>query len=89
MANTRQATKRARQAEKNRLHNASQKSTMRTRIKKVLNLINANKKDEANTAMKQAASYIDRLAGRKVIHAKTAARLKSRLNKKAIQSQSH
>ena len=88
MANSRQATKRARQAEKNRLHNASQKSAMRTSIKRVLSLLGANKKDEAKTAMKDAVVCIDRLAGRKVIHLKTAARLKSRLNKKIVQSQS-
>jgi len=82
LANSKQATKRARQAEKHRLHNASQKSGMRTRIKQVLSLISAGKKDEANVAMKEATIGIDRLAGRNLIHANKAARLKSRLNKK-------
>ena len=82
MANSKQATKRIRQAEKHRLHNASQKSAMRTRVKKVLSLISAGKKNEAKVALKDASASLDRLAGRNVIHANKAARLKSRLNKK-------
>lgn len=82
MANSKQATKRIRQAEKHRLHNASQKSAMRTRVKKVLSLIGAGKKNEAKVALKDASASLDRLAGRNVIHANKAARLKSRLNKK-------
>lgn len=82
MANSKQATKRARQAEKHRLHNASQKSAMRTTIKQVLNLISAGKKEEAKEALKPAVESIDRLAGRGLVHANKAARIKSRLNKK-------
>lgn len=83
MANTRQATKRARQAEKHRLHNASQRSTMRSAIKKVISLVGAGKKDETQAALKEASRHIDRLAGRYVIHPNKAARLKSRLSKRA------
>ncbi len=82
MANSKQATKRVRQAEKHRLHNASQKSATRTRVKRVLILIGAGKKDEAKAALKDACVSLDRLAGRNVIHSNKAARLKSRLNKK-------
>ena len=82
MANSAQARKRARQSVKRRDHNISQKSTTRTAIKKVVAAIRAGEKENANTHFKQAASLLDRLAGRKIIHTNTASRLKSRLNKK-------
>lgn len=55
---------------------------MRSTIKKVLSLLGAGKKDDAKAAMKEATVSIDRLAGRNLIHANKAARIKSRLNKK-------
>lgn len=82
MANIKQAAKRAKQAEKHRLHNTSQKSAARTKVKRVLSLVGAGKKDEAKEALKDAAVSLDRLANRNVIHANKAARLKSRLNSK-------
>ena len=82
MANSKQAIKRARQAETHRLRNASQKSAMRTTIKKVLTLIGAGKKEEAKEAMKPAVVSIDRLSGRGILNANKAARIKSRLNKR-------
>lgn len=82
MANTRQATKRAKQSENHRLRNTSQKSAMRSSIKKVLTLVNATKKEEAKAALKDAFSNLDRLAAHKIIHPNKAARLKSRLSKK-------
>ncbi len=82
MANSPQAIKRARQAEKRRLHNASQKSAVRTTIKKVLSALKTDGKKAAQAAFKMAIVSIDRLAGKNLIHANKAARLKSRLNKK-------
>ncbi|MCH9770273.1 MAG: 30S ribosomal protein S20 [Gammaproteobacteria bacterium] len=87
MANSPQAIKRARQIEKCTLHNQSQKSAMRTMIKKTEKLIGANDKTAAQTALKTATAAIDKLAGRGVIHQNTSARLKSRLNKRVHKMQ--
>ena len=80
MANSAQATKRARQAENNRQRNASQRSMMRTAIKKVVTAIEAGDADAAKEAYKGAVPLIDRMAGKGLIHANKAARHKSRLN---------
>ena len=80
MANSAQAKKRARQAEKHREHNASYRSMFRTFVKKVLNAIKAGDKGAAETAYKQAVSIIDKTAGKGLIHKNKASRHKSRLN---------
>ncbi|WP_295879255.1 30S ribosomal protein S20 [uncultured Thiohalocapsa sp.] len=81
MANSAQARKRARQAEKHRQRNAAQRSTLRTAVKKVLKAIRAGDKTAAAEAYKAAVPVIDRAAGKGLIHANKAARHKSRLNK--------
>ena len=80
MANSAQARKRVRQAEKSRSRNASHRSMMRTQIKKILRAIEAGDKDAATEAYKSAVPVIDRMAGKGLIHANKAARHKSRLN---------
>lgn len=80
MANSPQARKRARQAIKRRLNNLSQKSEMRTAIKKVLKTIENKELDKLPAVHLEAVKKIDILAGRDLIHANKAARLKSRLN---------
>lgn len=80
MANSAQAKKRARQAEKRRQHNASLRSSMRTAIKKVVYAIDAGEKDTASEAYKSAVPVIDSMAGKNIITANKAARHKSRLN---------
>ena len=80
MANSPQARKRARQAEKHRQRNAAQRSTLRTAIKKVLKALRAGDKTAADAAYKAAVPAIDRAAGKGLIHANKAARHKSRLN---------
>ena len=80
MANSAQAIKRARQAEIHRQRNASQRSNMRTSIKKVIASIEAGDRDAARQAYEQAVPLIDRAAGKGLIHANKAARHKSRLN---------
>lgn len=80
MANSAQAKKRARQAEKRRQGNASLRSMMRTAIKKVVYAIDAGEKDTASEAYKTAVPVIDSMANKKIITANKAARHKSRLN---------
>ncbi|MEJ2116021.1 MAG: 30S ribosomal protein S20 [Gammaproteobacteria bacterium] len=80
MANIQSAKKRARQAVKNRLHNAGQRSLLRTKIKAVVKLIDAGNKSAATDAYKDAVPVIDASVSKKLIHANKAARHKSRLN---------
>jgi small subunit ribosomal protein S20 len=80
LANSPQAKKRARQAEKRRNHNASLRSLVRTVIKKVLAAIESGDAETAKTAYDQAVPVIDRLADKGIIHKNKAARHKSRLN---------
>ncbi|MDH3979782.1 MAG: 30S ribosomal protein S20 [Gammaproteobacteria bacterium] len=80
MANSPQAIKRARQAEKSRQLNTGQRSNMRTAIKKVIAAIKAGDRDSAVKAYADAVPVIDSAAGKGLIHANKAARHKSRLN---------
>ena len=80
MANSAQALKRARQAEKHRQQNAGQRSNMRTAIKKVITAIAAGDRDQARQAYDSAVPVIDNAAGKGLIHTNKAARHKSRLN---------
>ncbi|MES9944271.1 30S ribosomal protein S20 [Candidatus Thiodiazotropha sp. CDECU1] len=80
MANSAQARKRARQADKRRGRNQAQRSEMRTHIKRVVKLIAAGSKDSAVEAYKQAVPAIDNAVSKGLIHKNKAARHKSRLN---------
>ena len=80
MANSPQAKKRARQAEKRRTHNASLRSLVRTNIKKVNAAIGSGNAEAAKTAYDSAGPVIDRMADKGIIHKNKAARHKSRLN---------
>ena len=80
MANSAQARKRARQAEKHRKNNASQRSATRSSVKKVVYAIEAGNKEDAQAAYKAAVPLLDRLTGKGLLHKNKAARHKSRLN---------
>jgi small subunit ribosomal protein S20 len=84
LANTAQAKKRARQAEKHRQHNASERSMMRTAIKKVVKAIEAGDLTLAKTAYLNMTSVVDRMANKGLIHKNKAARHKSRLNARLL-----
>lgn len=80
MANSAQATKRARQAEKQRQHNAAQRATMRTKVKKVMAAIEAGDKEAAASAFKTAQSSLDGMTIKGIISKNKASRSISRLN---------
>ena len=80
MANSPQAKKRARQAEKRRSHNASLRSMVRTYTKKVVAAIDSGDAAAAQSAYSSAVPVIDRMADKGIIHKNKAARHKSRLN---------
>lgn len=80
MANTAQAKKRARQGEKRRQQNASQRSTMRTHLKKVIKVITEGNIEKAKAEYQSMASSVDRMVSKGLIHKNKAARHKSRLD---------
>ncbi len=80
MANSAQARKRARQADKQRGHNASLRSALRTAIKRVRKAIEAGDKNAAQGVFAESVAVIDRIADKKIIHKNKAARHKSRLS---------
>ena len=82
MANSPQAKKRARQADKARARNASQRSMVRTYIKKVVAATEAGEHKAAQEAFQAAVPVIDRFADKGILHKNKAARIKSRLNAK-------
>lgn len=80
MANTAQARKRARQADKKRAHNQSRRAMMRTTLKKALTAIESGNREEAETLYKSSSSALDIAAKNGLIHRNKAARHKSRMN---------
>ena len=82
MANSPQARKRAKQSEKRRAQNASQRSMVRTYIKRVHGAVEANDSEAAGTAFSQAVPIIDKMVSKGIMHKNQAARQKSRLNKR-------
>ena len=87
MANSAQARKRARQTEKQRMHNTSLRSTLRTAIKKVRVALADPAPDVQvlETNLKAAVKRLDRAAAKGLIHRNAAARTKSRLVKQQKQ----
>jgi small subunit ribosomal protein S20 len=79
MANSAQARKRARQAEATRQRNASQKSALRTAVKKVKKAIAGGDKAAATEVYRHSQAVIDRVADKRIVHKNLAARTKSRL----------
>ena len=79
MANSAQARKRARQGEKQRQHNSSLRSTLRTAIKKVRKAVDAGDKAAAQTVLRASQAVIDRIADKRIMHKNAASRNKSRL----------
>ena len=79
MANSAQAKKRARQAEATRQRNASQKSELRTAVKKVRKAIASGDKVAATKTLQESQAVMDRIADKKVVHKNLVSRTKSRL----------
>lgn len=86
MANIKSAKKRIEIAERNRLHNKSYKSAVKTLMKSYLEAVEAYKANPTPEALeavnvKQSLAYskIDRAVKRGVIHGNTGSRRKSKL----------
>ena len=82
MPKTKTAEKSARSAARKALRNKAVKSGVKSKVTRAEKLVAAKKGEEANAAVTEAISSLDKAAKRKVIHANTAARKKSRLMKK-------
>lgn len=82
LANSPQARKRARQAEVRRQRNVGQRSSIRTAVKKTLKAIESGDKAAAQESFKSVVVLADRAAGKGLMHANKAARIKSRINQK-------
>ena len=82
MANSKQAAKRNRQNERQRIRNKMIKSEVRTNIKNYLDLIEGKDALTAETQLKATVSLIDSATRKGIYHKNTSARTKSRLQKK-------
>ena len=80
MANSAQARKRARQAEATRKRNASQKSALRTAVKKVKRAIATGDKAAATRTLQESQAVMDKMADKKIVHKNMVSRTKSRLS---------
>jgi small subunit ribosomal protein S20 len=82
MANTKSAEKRNRQNIKARERNRAHRSTLRTAIKKLRTAVASGDAAAAQKILPETLGVIDKTAQKRVIHANTASRYKSRLAQK-------
>ncbi|QRN41570.1 MAG: 30S ribosomal protein S20 [Neisseriaceae bacterium] len=80
MANSAQARKRARQAEKQRAHNAGLRTAFRTAVKKIMKAIETGDKELAKNTFRESVKTIDSVADKGIYHKNKAARHKTRLS---------
>jgi small subunit ribosomal protein S20 len=85
MANTKSAEKRIRQNVKQRERNRAQRSRLRSAIKNLRTAVASGDKAKASEMLPQTLGLIDKIAQKKVIHANTASRYKSRLSKRVAE----
>ena len=90
VANIKSSKKRAKQAVVRNQRNSSQRSQLRTAVKKVIKALDANDAAGAQEAFAAAQPLLDRFGARGLFHRNKAARHKSRLSAriKALQQQS-
>lgn len=79
MPNTTTAKKALRQNHKRRLQNRSQRSALRTLVRKLREVAASGDAAAAETALRQVFKKLDQAADKHLIHKNTAARTKSRL----------
>ena len=79
MANIKSAKKRVLIAEKNRVRNTAFKSSIKTAVKKVLELATGGEKEALNKALSKVYGLCDKAVVKGILHKNTAARKKSRL----------
>ena len=85
MPNHKSAEKRVRQSEKRRVINRSNRSKVRTYIKKLRAALDSGKSEDVQNVLPEVMSVIDKSVQKGVMHKNAAARYKSRLTVKANQ----
>jgi small subunit ribosomal protein S20 len=83
MANTKSAEKRHRQNVKERERNRGHRSRLRTAIKRLRAAVESGDSGKVQEILPQTLGIIDATAQKKIIHANTASRYKSRLTRAA------
>jgi small subunit ribosomal protein S20 len=81
MANHKSAEKRIRQNAKRNEINRSNRSKLRTQIKKLRSALTGADKTQSGELLSPTVSMIDKAVNKGIIHKNTAARYKSRLTK--------
>lgn len=81
MPNSTNAKKALRQSQKRQARNRSQRSELRTYVKKVRQAAAGDDQQAAEDAFRAAAKKLDQSAAKRLIHPNAAARTKSRLSK--------
>ena len=81
MANHPSSRKRMRQNVKRRATNRSNRSRLRTQIKKLRSALEAGDKQQSLVELQPTISLIDKMVNKNILHQNTAARYKSRLTK--------
>ncbi len=79
MPTRKSAKKTIRQDSVRRMRNRSDKSALRTQIKKFVSAIKGHDFDEAGKHLSLVTKKLDKIAAKNIIHKKTASRKKSRL----------
>jgi small subunit ribosomal protein S20 len=79
LAHSLSAIKRIRQNEERRQRNRSNRSELRTQIKKVRKALDDNDIEAARALLPETASLLDRLVKKGIIHGNTGSRYMSRL----------
>ncbi|MBN1524866.1 MAG: 30S ribosomal protein S20 [Spirochaetales bacterium] len=79
---SRSALKNLRKSEKRKIENKAVRTKIKNTAKKINGLVTEKKKDEAVVSLVSFSSIVDRAAKKGIVHKNTAARKKSRLQKK-------
>jgi small subunit ribosomal protein S20 len=77
MAHSKQALKRARQSERNRLANKAKLSRLKSAMKRLSTVVESGEKSKAAAMVPSLCKVIDKAAQTHVLHKNTAARRKS------------
>jgi small subunit ribosomal protein S20 len=78
----RSAVKAHRQTLRRTAHNRALRAKLRSALKSIRATIGTGKTAEARTALREAFSVVDKMAGKGIIHDNAANRYKSRLSKR-------
>ncbi len=82
MAHSLSAKKRVRQSAKRRMRNRARKSIVKTQMKKFEDALKEGNLETANQQFRLVQKQLDKVAASSTMHKNTAARIKSRMNRR-------